>query len=347
MQNCDCVWSDLDGSVGWGVMIKKWIICLGLLATLSLSACNKATEDQKASEEASSASENAEAQHQDPKGDAEAAKNGAEAKDDAKPSELSAEADSAESAEHADDQAIKDAAGDAERKDPNLTVDGLHVYHVDVLPTEGLARPKAEKHVSFKVLDKKKSKWLDPDTWIIQNSFEKPQIPNISEGYLIEGDPEAEYGYMHSALLITSADKKYVFDFYSHTLQHNNNDVYPYIKYATIYNGIIYAEIAHNNYTKDNPHTGFVIALNFEGKVLWISKEQVCNSNNFVILDNTIVCGYGFTREPDHVYMLDVNTGEHVGDLSLSNKADYFLIRDNIMYILGYNTEYTFEIKRK
>lgn len=321
--------------------MKKWVVCLGLLAALSLSSCNKASEDvEKASVTDAASEDGADRQLQEAKG--------ADVVPEVKPDDAQNEA--SDIADKAEGETLGEAPvtglGAADQKDSG-SPDGLGVFHVDLQPTEGLARPKAEKHVSFRVLGKKKFKWLNPDNWMKENNFAKPQLPYTFEGYLVEGDPESEYGYMFSALFITSPNIKYVFDFYDHTLQNNVNDVYPFIKYATVHKGIIYAEIAHNAYTNDNPKTGFVVALNFEGKVLWISKDQVCNSNNFVIIENTIVCGYGFTKETDRIYMLDINTGEHIGDLSLSNKADFFLVRGDKMYVLGYNTEYTFEVVRK
>ena len=119
----------MDCSVEWGVM-KKWLVCLGLLAALSLSACNKASEDKTAaSKEGASVFENAEAQPQDAKDDAETEKRDAESKDGVAVDSKTGELNTDDSSGHAVEQA-EDEVGASERKDPNLTVDGLVLHNL-------------------------------------------------------------------------------------------------------------------------------------------------------------------------------------------------------------------------
>ena len=80
-------------------------------------------------------------------------------------------------------------------------------------------------------------------------------------------------------------------------------------------------------------------------KVLWKSRPLVCNADNFVILGDVLLCGYGFTAEPDYLYQLDLATGQVLAQLPIKSKADYLILKDQVLYVRTYNTDYTFQIQ--
>ncbi|MBQ8488560.1 MAG: hypothetical protein IJ535_02145 [Pseudobutyrivibrio sp.] len=80
-------------------------------------------------------------------------------------------------------------------------------------------------------------------------------------------------------------------------------------------------------------------------KLLWRSEPNVSNFNNFKIVDDTIICGYGFTEEPDYLYLLDRYTGDKVEEIKLDSAPYQFEVRDDILYVATYNTAYEFAIK--
>lgn len=68
------------------------------------------------------------------------------------------------------------------------------------------------------------------------------------------------------------------------------------------------------------PDTCFMFAYDLENdKLLWRSADQTCNSMNFIVKDDVIICGYGFTSEDDYLYQLDLHTGEVLSRLTLKN----------------------------
>lgn len=67
---------------------------------------------------------------------------------------------------------------------------------------------------------------------------------------------------------------------------------------------------------------------------------------NFCIIDDTIVCGYGFTEEEDYIYLLDKNTGERVENIPVNSAAEQFEVVGDTLYVATYNTEYEFNINR-
>ena len=55
---------------------------------------------------------------------------------------------------------------------------------------------------------------------------------------------------------------------------------------------------------------------------LWRSKALVANARNFAVTPDYLVTGYGFTAEPDWLYLLDRRTGRVVERLSLPSAPE-------------------------
>lgn len=72
---------------------------------------------------------------------------------------------------------------------------------------------------------------------------------------------------------------------------------------------MLYVNIGHSTYAGAAPSTGYMIAVDMDdGSVLWMSDPQVANGKSFAKIYDNIVCGYGFTDEPDYIYILDAGT---------------------------------------
>jgi hypothetical protein len=96
--------------------------------------------------------------------------------------------------------------------------------------------------------------------------------------------------------------------------------VYEQIVYANQTEpGTLLVETAHQTYAKSSYGlNGYLNAIDpRRGKLLWRSPAQVANASNFVLLDNTIVTGYGYTAEPDYLYAVDRATGKVKGRVLL------------------------------
>lgn len=83
--------------------------------------------------------------------------------------------------------------------------------------------------------------------------------------------------------------------------------------------GILYVANAHPTYAKSSyGRNAYVSAIDpTKRKLLWRSPALVANADNFVLLNDTIVSGYGFTAEPDYLYALDRATGKVKGRVLL------------------------------
>ena len=113
---------------------------------------------------------------------------------------------------------------------------------------------------------------------------------------------------------------------------------------ACLKDGIFYGASVTNGYAQ--PDTCFMFAYDLENdKLLWRSADQTCNSMNFIVKDDVIICGYGFTSEDDYLYQLNLHTGEVLSRLKLKKQPDLLVYQDNTLYVHTYSYNYTIEIK--
>lgn len=118
------------------------------------------------------------------------------------------------------------------------------------------------------------------------------------------------------------------------------------IRYAQVKDGILYFSMGHLTYAETSPHNAYVAAVDLsDQKLLWKSRPLVSNAGNFVITGDVLLCGYGFTAEPDYLYQLDLSTGQVIAQLPLKSKADYLILKDQVLYVRTYNTDYTFQVQ--
>jgi hypothetical protein len=85
--------------------------------------------------------------------------------------------------------------------------------------------------------------------------------------------------------------------------------------------GVLFVETAHSTYAKSSYGlNGYLSAIDLRTKrLLWRSPAQVANALDFVMLNKTLISGYGFTAEPDYLYAIDIKTGKVRGRLALPN----------------------------
>ena len=113
---------------------------------------------------------------------------------------------------------------------------------------------------------------------------------------------------------------------------------------ACLRDGIFYGASVTNGYAQ--PDTCFMFAYDLEdNKLLWRSADQTYNSMNFIVKDNVILCGYGFTSEDDYLYQLDLHTGEILSRLKLKKQPDLLVYQDHMLYVHTYSYNYTIEIE--
>ena len=215
------------------------------------------------------------------------------------------------------------------------------------------AKPAAAKHITLTETSKDKSDWLDTSVWREKNGFEEPFLSYGDGNYYYAPGDGGDWGYEFTTLFLYDYETNELLHTYDMSVLCNGPDEEEgkessqYIHWAKAMDGVLYVSLAHNGYTSEAPWSGYMVAIDMStDKVLWRSEPQVSNACNFQIVDDTIICGYGFTAEPDYLYLLDKNTGEKVEQIKLESAADQFEIKDDTLYVATYNTAYTYKINR-
>lgn len=118
------------------------------------------------------------------------------------------------------------------------------------------------------------------------------------------------------------------------------------VNYLQAVDGVLYVSISHSTYAASAPHNAYVMALdmNDDYKVIWKSEPLVSNAKNFAIVDGSLICGYGFTDEPDYIYELNRYTGEKMNTVKVKTGPDYFYVIDGKLYVRTYNTNYVYQL---
>ena len=113
---------------------------------------------------------------------------------------------------------------------------------------------------------------------------------------------------------------------------------------AYLKDGIFYGASVANGYAQ--PNTCFMFAYDLKNeKLLWRSADQSYNSMNFVVEGDVLICGYGFTAEPDYLYQINRNTGEIIERLLLKKMPDLIVEQDGKLYVHTYSYNYVIEIE--
>jgi outer membrane protein assembly factor BamB len=110
--------------------------------------------------------------------------------------------------------------------------------------------------------------------------------------------------------------------------------------------GTLFVETAHATYAKSSfGLNGYLNAIDLETRKLrWRSPALVANAGNFVLLNDTIVSGYGFTDEPDYLYAIDRATGRVKGRLLLPSGPERIARHGNVLTVDTYDHRLTIRV---
>ena len=112
--------------------------------------------------------------------------------------------------------------------------------------------------------------------------------------------------------------------------------------------GLVYYNEACQSYSKDvgGECSRLVCVDPKQKKVVW--KTPYLTSNDiFLVTEEYVITGYGFTDEPDFVFLVDRKTGKVLDKQKLQSKADYMEIKDGQLYVVDYRkTAYIFSIQK-
>jgi hypothetical protein len=100
--------------------------------------------------------------------------------------------------------------------------------------------------------------------------------------------------------------------------------VYEELVWARDVGDVLYVENAHLTYAKSSyGQNAYMTAIDTKTRRrLWRSRALVANAATFAVTPHYLVTGYGFTDEPDYLYLLDRRTGHVVERLKLPSAPE-------------------------
>jgi hypothetical protein len=109
---------------------------------------------------------------------------------------------------------------------------------------------------------------------------------------------------------------------------------------------ILYIAHGSNGYSDGAGYqTGYITAFDMEnGEIIWTTQPMTCNSH-FAIVNNSIICGYGFTGEPDNLFVLDKYSGQRVQKIPVKKMVNEVVPKDGLAYVRTYSFDYVFKIQ--
>jgi hypothetical protein len=119
------------------------------------------------------------------------------------------------------------------------------------------------------------------------------------------------------------------------------------LRWAAVVDGVLYVSSSHRTYARSSAgRNAYVSALDpASGRLLWQSRPLVANATNFLVVGRGIITGYGFTDEPDFLYVLDRRDGEIVQTVPVRSGPEILVERDGRLHVRTYDRNYVFAIE--
>ncbi|WP_437619144.1 hypothetical protein [Sorangium sp. So ce1151] len=120
-----------------------------------------------------------------------------------------------------------------------------------------------------------------------------------------------------------------------------------HVGWAVAKDGVLYVSSGHRTYAASSKgKNAYVSALDLAtGQLLWQSAPLVCNAENFVLRGDHLLCGYGFTAEPDFLYVLERATGKVVSKLPMKSGPEVLVEKEGKLFVRTYDTDYVVDIR--
>jgi len=235
-----------------------------------------------------------------------------------------------------------------------------------ILPKQALTVVvKKDVKISLTLISTKPNQITDNELWWQQHKLEKPEIyvrfPAGSRGMIPESVPNSYQSEPLMAVWKVSGRRFFTYgkDIYNTRYllaEAPGGGKIDFAFDANAYGAATWAAIAGDTlYITNNP--GNLSASQSDGAKLfaidlktnqlkWVSKKKTCHGQ-FLIIGGSIICGYGFSGEPDFIYVLDRSTGKAKQTIKLKTAADWLIQKENRLYVRCYNTDNIYRIRHQ
>ncbi len=172
------------------------------------------------------------------------------------------------------------------------------------------------------------SRMISPGLGSGAPSCELTNVPDSVRGLPLQrticpGGPSFAFYGRDGASARILLSPKYELDFKKYVWPPRNRPgekefVYEELVWAREANAVLYVQNAHLTYARSSyGQNAYITAIDAKtNRRLWRTRALVANADNFIVTPDYIISGYGFTAEPDYLYLLDRRTGRVVERLS-------------------------------
>ncbi len=239
-----------------------------------------------------------------------------------------------------------------------------------------LKRDKAHKQVTLKQKSKTKNAITDEEAWFVKHQLKINELTYTESNHTISSTPSSYHQktpipelakfngtplmdvfdngdtqiYLYGTFYDTRMTLQIVKDGkVTHKMDFSSiaKTSEQYISWALVEDDILYVQHNGNGYAEDfKGQTAYISAISLkDNKILWTTKPLTSNAKNFIISGNSIITGYGFSMEPDFLYVIDKYSGTRVQTLKLKTGPEYIVEKDGLIYVRTYSEDYIFSKK--
>jgi hypothetical protein len=112
---------------------------------------------------------------------------------------------------------------------------------------------------------------------------------------------------------------------------------------------LLYFDCNFNGYASImKEKTGYLVALDLDkGDVVWSSAALTSSFRGFLVHGDVIFAGYGFTDEPDFLFVIDRKSGKVLQKEKLKSAHDVLVVKKDRLFVRCYDTDYEFDVVEK
>lgn len=139
---------------------------------------------------------------------------------------------------------------------------------------------------------------------------------------------------------------RYAFDFAAFSPSTVSALTYQELVWAAEAGGTLFVESSYNGYARDsNGRNAYVTAIDLgTRKIRWRSPGLVANARRFELVGGVIVTGYGFTDEPDYVYLLSRRTGRALARVRVPTAPELIVRKGSRFSVRTYDHDLVLEL---